>query len=149
MNTEYRYTVDAKWLERRRGQVSVDPHAPVVTFAAPPEFQGDAGCWTPEHFFVASIASCFVNTFKALAEFSKFEFLELQVSAEGVLEKVEGGFRFTKVLVKPLLTIAREENRERAIKLLEKAERSCFISRSVQSNVELTPTVQVATSAAR
>lgn len=144
MDSEHRYTVDAKWLERRRGEITGDCNAPKLAFAAPPDFQGDAGVWTPEHFFVAAIASCLITTFKAIAEFSKFEFLGLQCSAEGVLEKAEGGFRFTRVLVKPSLTVCREEDRERGLRLLEKAERSCLISRSVQPAIELMPTVQVA-----
>jgi hypothetical protein len=34
---------------------------------------------------------------REIAEFSKFEFLALEASAEWMLEEVEGGFRFTRV----------------------------------------------------
>ena len=106
---------------------------------------GEEGIWTPEHLFAAAIASCFVTTFKAIAEFSKFEFLSLQVEVEAILEKEQGGFSFSKVVVQPLLEIAAAYERERALRLLEKAERACLISRSVKSQIELQPEVFVRT----
>ncbi len=147
MEAQHRYRVEAGWAQGR-GQVAGDPKAPLISFAPPPEFHGVPGLWTPEHFFVAAVATCFITTFRAIAEFSRFPFETLQVSAEGVLEKAEGGFRFTRVLLHPALTLAREEDRERGLRLLEKAERSCLVSRSLQSSVELQPVIQVAEPAA-
>ncbi len=116
-----------------------------MRFSAPPEFQGEAGTWTPEHFFAAAMASCFVTTFKAIAEFSKFDFLSLQVEVEAILEKEPGGYSITKVVIQPLLHIAEPSEKERALRLLEKAERACLISRSVKSQIELEPEVLVTT----
>jgi peroxiredoxin-like protein len=142
---DYRYYTSATWSEGRTGTVSAEGIAVPVRFSAPPEFMGEAGTWTPEHFFAAAIASCFVTTFKAIAEFSKFEFLSLQVEVEAILEKEQGGFSFTKVVLQPLLEIAGASDQERAIRLLEKAERACLISRSVKSQIELQPEVVVRT----
>lgn len=36
---------------------------------------------------MAAAASCFVTTFRAIAEFSKFEAAALEISVEGVVEK--------------------------------------------------------------
>ena len=114
MNAEYRFTARAEWTSDRRGRVEADALAPRLEFAAPPEFQGPPGVWSPEHFFLAAVAGCFVTTFQAIAEFSKFSFAALTVSAEGVLEKGEGGYRFTRVLLKPSLTIENTDDRGRA-----------------------------------
>lgn len=140
---DYRYSTTAVWTQGRKGAVSAEGIAEPMQFSAPPEFMGEAGTWTPEHFFAAAIASCFVTTFKAVAEFSKFEFLSLQVEVEAILEKEQGGFSFTKVVVQPLLEIAAGSDQERAVRLLEKAERACLISRSVKSQIELQPKVLV------
>jgi len=142
---DYRYYTSAIWTEGRKGTASAEGIAEPVRFSAPPEFMGEAGTWTPEHFFAAAIASCFVTTFKAIAEFSKFEFLSLQVEVEAILEKQQGGFSFTKVIVQPLLEIAAASDQERAVRLLEKAEHACLISRSVKSHIELQPEVLVRT----
>ena len=138
---DYRYCSNAKWTDGRKGTVSAEGIAAAIPFSAPPEFMGEAGTWTPEHFFAAAVASCFVTTFKAIAEFSKFEFLSLQVEVEGTLEKEQGGYRFAKVVVRPLLEVGAGSDLERAIRQLEKAERGCLISRSLKSEIELQPEV--------
>jgi organic hydroperoxide reductase OsmC/OhrA len=68
----------------------------------------------------------------------------LEVAVETVLRKEEGGFRFAEVVVKPVLTIACAEDEERAFKLMEKAERACLISRSINATRKLQPQVLVA-----
>jgi peroxiredoxin-like protein len=130
---------------RRRGIISAEDVPRTINFAAPPEFQGDSGLWTPEHLLVAAVATCFLTTFRAIAEVSKLEVLRLEVEAEGLVEKAEGGFRIAQVMVRPKLTIADLAERERAQRLLQKAERSCLISRSLSSRVEMQAVVEVGT----
>ncbi len=142
---DYTYEANAHWTGGRRGTVTGQGADGPVEFSAPPEFQGDSGKWTPEHFFAAAIASCMVTTFRAIAEISRFEFAGLDVSVEAVLEKAEGGFRFTRVTVKPVLTVHSEDDRGRGLRLLDKAERACLISRSINAQITLQPTVMVAT----
>jgi organic hydroperoxide reductase OsmC/OhrA len=97
--------------------------------------------WTPEHFFVAAVASCFVTTFKAIADFSRFSFESLDVSAEGILEKVDSGYKFTQVILKPKLVVPTDAEADRGTRLLEKSERACLVSRSLSSEVKLQPEV--------
>ena len=143
MNTSYRFATNAVWTEGRHGVVRGEAGRPQLEFSAPPEFQGQAGFWTPEHFFLAAVATCFITTFRAIAEFSKFDVEALEVGVEGTVEKGEGGFHFTRVVVRPLLTVHLEADRERALRLLEKAEHSCLVSRSLRSEIVLEPTVVV------
>ncbi len=141
------YIASATRTGARSGSVTGTPAVPILQFSAPPEFKGKADTWSPEHFFTAAIATCFLTTFEAIAEFSKFSFESISASAEGVLEKAEGGYRFTKVFVRPVLSIANDADRDRALRLLEKAEHGCLISRSISSEVVLEPTVKVVTPA--
>jgi peroxiredoxin-like protein len=114
-----------------------------IRFSAPPEFFGAPQVWTPEHFFVAALVSCYVSTFSGIADASKFSFASLEVDAEGTIEKDAGGWRFTGVRLRPSVKITHEQNRERAGRLLEKAERSCLIARSISAKVTLEPAVKV------
>lgn len=141
--SDYRYYASAHWTDGRKGSVSAEGIDEPIRFSAPPEFMGEAGTWTPEHFLAAAVASCFVSTFKAIAEFSKFDFLSLQVEIEAILEKEQGGYSVTKVIVQPILEIAAASEQERAVRLLEKAESACLISRSLKSQIELHPEVLV------
>jgi len=141
--SDYRYYSTAKRTQGRKGIVEAEGIVAPISFSAPPEFQGEPGSWTPEHFFAAALGSCFVTTFKAIAEYSRFEYQNLQVEVEAILEKEQGGFSFTKVIVQPILTITAEADKERALRLLEKAEKACLISRSVKSEIELQPEITV------
>jgi organic hydroperoxide reductase OsmC/OhrA len=139
MEKEYTYRVRATSSAVRSGIATSDGIQPSIAFSAPPEFQGEEGRWTPEHLFLASVAGCFVSTFSGIAHFSKFEFLSLDVEVRGLLSREEGGWRFTQVRLLPRLKIASEKDRERATRLLEKAEKTCLITRSINSKTILEP----------
>ena len=139
MEKQYIYRVSAASTAVRSGVATADEIQPSIAFSAPPEFQGEAGRWTPEHLFLASVAGCYVSTFSGMAQFSKFEFLSLDLQVEGVLSKEEAGWRFAQINLRPRLKIAQEKDRERASRLLEKAEKTCLIIRSTNSKVILEP----------
>lgn len=143
MENQYTYNVRASSTTARSGLVGADEIQPPIAFSAPPEFQGEAGSWTPEHFFVAAVAACFVSTFSGIATVSKFDFLSLELAAQGVIQKEEGGWRFKRVNLRPRLTIVLEKDRERATRLLEKAEKVCLVSRSLSCPVTLEPEIAV------
>ena len=143
METIHTYEVRARSTRLRSGVVASDRVPEPIRFSAPPEFFGEPQVWTPEHFFVAALVSCYVSTFSGIANASKFSFESLEVDAEGTIEKDAGGWRFTEVRLHPFVKIAREHDRERAGQLLEKAERTCLIARSISAKVTLVPIVKV------
>ena len=147
MNTSYLFESSARWTGGQQGVVAGHEVEPSINFSAPPEFHGQAGVWTPEHLFTSAVATCFITTFQAIAAYSKFEGYALEVSVEGQVEKTEGGFRFTRVTIRPLLAINGESDRERGLRLLEKAEKACLVSRSLLSQIILEPQVVLAPAA--
>jgi peroxiredoxin-like protein len=143
MEAHHEYRVNAFGAGGRNGVVHAQGVLSSVSFSAPPEFLGEPGRWTPEHFLVTAVASCFVSTFSGIAEKSGFEFVSLNLDAEGVLGNEDGVWRFTEIKLRPVVTILKEEDRDRVIRLLEKAEKSCLIARSLQCKVVLFPAVKV------
>jgi len=137
MDKTYCYTAIAGWNGSERNAAGAPEITRVIPFSAPPEFGGQASVWSPEHLLLGAVATCYVSTFRAIAGFSKLTFRAIDVSAEGTIEKQEGGLRFTRITLKPVVTIEREEDRERARKILEKAERGCLVSRSLACQVML------------
>lgn len=138
------YNVELTWKEGRIGEMS-SPELPTkIEVATPPEFdKGVAGIWSPEHLFTASVLSCFMTTFLAIAEYSKLEFNSFDCSAEGVLEKEDGKFKMTEITLKPVLVIDDETKRERALRILDKAEAACLISNSIKTVVHLDALVEI------
>jgi peroxiredoxin-like protein len=143
MNNElpYIYETAVEWTGARKGELR-SANLPTLEIAAPPEFKGHENIWTPEHLYVAAVNVCFMTTFLAIAELSKLDFADFRCPASGKLEKEDGhGFRITEIKLYPKLIIRHSRDLERAGRLLEKAERNCLISNSINTVVKLEPEI--------
>ncbi|HTH58315.1 MAG TPA: OsmC family protein [Cyclobacteriaceae bacterium] len=142
------YQVNVTWSRDRKGTMcspevsAVSNGAGCLEVATPPEFpKGIPGIWSPEHLFTAAVSSCLMTTFLAIAENAKLEFLAFECKSKGKLELVNGKFLMTEILLEPFVAIKQEHDRERAEKILHKAESACLITNSVKSKVTMSPTI--------
>ncbi|MCF8258188.1 MAG: OsmC family protein [Flavobacteriales bacterium] len=136
------YNVALMWKGGRIGEMSSPELPSSIEVATPPEFdKGVPGIWSPEHLFTASVLSCFMTTFLAVAEYSKLEFTKFDCKAEGTLSKVDGKYLMTNIILRPELTVMEEDKVERALRILEKSEKACLISNSIKTEVTLEPVV--------
>ena len=130
----YTATVDAKVT----GNLKISSHdLPVIESAPPVQFDGPGGLWSPEDLFVASVADCFVLSFKAVARASKIEWVSISCESIGELDRVDGKTLFTKIITKVKLIIPERDSIEKAEKILHKAEAVCLITNSLTAEVEL------------
>jgi organic hydroperoxide reductase OsmC/OhrA len=143
------YNVDVNWNSKRKGMMC-SPELKAATdgcieVATPPEFpQGIPGIWSPEHLFTASVSSCLMTTFLAVAENSKLNFKNFSCKSKGKLEQVEGKLLMTEIILEPTVTIADEKDRERAERVLLKSEAACLISNSIKSKITMHPKIILA-----
>ncbi len=145
MDTVHSYEVNLEWENDRKGVLSSPVLDTTFEVATPPEFpNGMKGIWSPEHLFVASVSSCLMTTFLAISEFSKFEYISLKVNAVGKLEKIEGKFMVSEIILKPILIIADETQRAKAERILQKSEAACLISNSIKSSIVMKTQIEVA-----
>ena len=144
METAYHYKVNINWKNDRLGLMSSPEIQLAIQVATPPEFtKGIAGIWSPEHLLVAAVNSCLMTTFLTVAENSKLNFIHFESNADGKLEKVAGKYMISEVVLTPLLTIQKEADRERAIRILEKAAAACLVSNSFKSTIIFKPQVKL------
>lgn len=149
--TPYYYTIDVRWNKERQG-VMCSPEIKAqlgengcIEVATPPEFpKGMHGIWSPEHLFTASVASCFMTTFLAIAENSKLEFSLFTCRATGKLDTVDGKLLMTEVLIQPEVTITKFNQEDLAGRVMEKTEKACLISNSIRTKVMMTPVIYIA-----
>ncbi|MBA4241531.1 MAG: osmotically inducible protein OsmC [Sphingobacteriaceae bacterium] len=138
----HQYNVNLKWNAERVGEVSSPELNTKIEVATPPQFlKGVEGIWSPEHFYTAAVNSCFMTTFLAIAENFRLEFKEFNCNAVGILDQVDGKYLMTEVVLNPTLVITKEEDKEKALRVLDKSEKACLISNSITSKVSLNPTV--------
>lgn len=140
----YNYEVNLSWTENRKGIISSPALEQSTEVATPPDFpKGIEGIWSPEHLFVAAIESCLMTTFLAVAENSKLDFESFNSHATGKLDKVDGKFMMTEVLLRPTLVINNPEMQEKAKRVLMMSEKACLISNSVKSVIVFDPVILV------
>jgi peroxiredoxin-like protein len=137
------YNVNLNWKSDRLGEISSPELKTSIEVATPPQFpKGIDGIWSPEHLFTAAVNSCFMTTFLSIAENSKLDFINFSCSGEGKLEQIEGKFLMTEILLKPILKLVKESDKEKAERILQKSEAACLISNSINSKVRLETTIK-------
>jgi organic hydroperoxide reductase OsmC/OhrA len=108
-----------------------------VGLAAPANFGGPGDKLSPEDLQVMAIASCLILSFRAIARASKLEWDNLQVETNGILDKVDRGMQFTEFHTRATLTLPMGSSREKAARLLEKADKTCLITNSLKAEDHL------------
>jgi peroxiredoxin-like protein len=146
------YTVDITWSQDRKG-IMCSPelssgqfsNTGCIEVATPPEFpKGIPGIWSPEHLFTAAVSSCLMTTFLAIAENSKLAFSSFHCHSIGKLEKVDGKFKMSEIILEPEVVISHPADAERAERVLQKSEAACLITNSISSKVTMKPIIRVA-----
>lgn len=132
----HRYTASAA--AQPQGVVTLSsPGLAHLASTPPPEFDGPEGSWSPETLLAAAVVDCFVLSFRAVARASKYEWADLAVGVEAVLERVDGVTRFTRFTTRARLTVAADADAARGKLLLEKADKVCLITNSLNGEFHL------------
>jgi organic hydroperoxide reductase OsmC/OhrA len=105
---------------------------PDIETAPPPEFDGPGCVWSPEALLVASIANCFILTFRGVSRAAKFEWEQVECQVDGVLERVAGITQFTRFTTRATLRTKPGIDRAKARELLERAEKVCLVANSLR-----------------
>ncbi|MBL7854841.1 MAG: OsmC family protein [Cyclobacteriaceae bacterium] len=141
---EHYYDVNVMWEADRQGVLSSTVLPQTIDVATPPEFpKGMAGIWSPEHLLVGAVSSCLMTTFLAIAENSKLEFKAFQCAATGKLELIEGKYMISEIELKPVVTLKEGKDRDRAERIVQKAEAACLITNSIKSKVTMVTRIEV------
>jgi peroxiredoxin-like protein len=139
MGDEHAYRVSAWWTSGRTGLAKSDSAPNAIHFTAPTEFGGLEGRWTPEELLLAAIAGCYTTTVRSIAGAAQFNFTDLQVEASGTVRRADSGYSFNEIVIRPNLKIASDEEKERALELLKRAERLCLVSRAIGTTIKFEP----------
>jgi len=116
---------------------------PSIELSTPVEFGGKPGVWTPEELLVASVNACIMTTFSYYAGKRGFKFISYESSSEGIIELVEMKYLFSRITIKPKITVGSKGDIGVAENLLKISKESCFVSNSVKANVILEPEIEL------
>lgn len=132
----HRYIVSASLAEGHDIALTTDDAPPLRT-AAPREFDGPGGRWSPETLLVGAVADCFAITFRGSARASKLAWDSFACRVDGTLDRVDGAMRFTHIDIYVQLGLPETVGRDLAHRLLEKVKRNCLITNSLNAEIRL------------
>ena len=112
-----------------------------MTATAAPAYFGTPAHVDPEEAFVASLSSCHMLTFLAIACKQRFVINSYEDEAVGHLEKnADGKLAITRVELRPKITWGgdRKPSAEELDKMHHAAHKNCFVANSVRTVVTVT-----------
>lgn len=130
-NKQILFETRLQWLEDSKGILSAKEVDGSIQVSTPVEFGGEGKQWTPEHFFLHAVSSCFMTTLVSFARKFDFEMTDFSCQAIGTIELVEGKYKFTSITLYPKVYINNEAFRESIYKALEKTYKYCIITNSI------------------
>ena len=137
----FTYNTYLKWLGDRAGNL-YSKEKPEFRVASPPEFKGEAGVWTPEDLFVASVDICTMTTFMAFAQHKNLPIVSYNTHVEGILEFIDGKYQFTKIYLWPTILVQTNDAIEQTKQTITDAHKSCLISNSIKADVIIQPNIK-------
>jgi len=129
--------------ERRGNHAVRFEGRPELEISAAPQYKGDPSCLNPEELFLASLLSCQMLTYLAMAQNSGLDVLAYEDHATATLAIADRRMRMTSVTLRPRIRLAADADPEKARKLVERAHQGCFIANSVSCDVVIEPDVAV------
>lgn len=128
-----RVSWDADPDDRRAHTIQLAGQTLAASSAA--ELGGNPDRADPEEMFVASLSSCHMLWFLALARVEGVRVASYEDEPEGTMD----GERFTRVVLHPRVAFAGEVDGERLESLHRRAHERCFVANSVSCPVEIEP----------
>jgi organic hydroperoxide reductase OsmC/OhrA len=136
----FTYKTSTSWTEGKSGTLSAEGK-PVLRITSPPEFRGEPGHWTPEDMFVGAVEVCHMATFLAFAAKKQIPIISYRSHTNGVLEFVDGDYRFTRIVIFPTIVVGSSTVEADVHSTLREAARHCLVTNSIASIVEVNPTL--------
>jgi len=113
-----------------------------VKASAAPEYLGEKEFVNPEEAFAASLASCHMLTFLAIASMKRYTIAVYEDNAVAILEKNEKSrMAITKLYLRPKITFKGDNIPDETIinEIHQRAHTECFIANSVLTEIIIEP----------
>lgn len=128
----------------RNHELAGESKSAVVPGSSDRYFRGDSSRYNPEEMLVGALSSCHLLAYLHLCAVNNVVVMAYRDEASGeMVEDTDGGGHFTRVLLRPRVTVTEASDREKALHLHHEAGKLCFIARSVNFPVEHEPVITV------
>ncbi|MDQ0268317.1 OsmC family protein [Cytobacillus purgationiresistens] len=137
---EHQFLLKAHWPGLRNDVGEIESGQLKTKVSIPPEMNGPGVGTNPDELLLGAAATCYIITLAAIMERSGLAKRDLHMESVAIVDETKGILTYKKIIHKPTIVLkedASEKDRSRALKLAQKAESSCMISRAINGNVEI------------
>ncbi|MFG3613164.1 OsmC family protein [Rummeliibacillus stabekisii] len=137
---EHLFKLKANWPGGRNEVGEIEAGQLKTQISIPPEMDGPGIGTNPDEMLLGAAATCYIISLAAMIERAKLKTISLNMESDGVVDVTNGVFTYKKITHKPKIIIPSsytEKEERHIVKLAEKAEKTCMISKAIQGNVEL------------
>lgn len=137
---EHHFHLKADWPGGRNSEGYIEAGNLKTKISIPPEMEGPGVGTNPDEMLLGAAATCYIITLAAMIERANLPLKEMALESEGIVDVTNGVFTYKKIIHRPTVALtnnASEKDYTLLRKLVQKAEKSCMISRAIQGNVEL------------
>jgi len=155
MNKVHRYAVTNRWTGNlgsgtsaykaysRNHELDASEKGSPISCSSDSSFRGDPSRYNPEELLVGALSSCHMLAMLHLCADAGIVVTDYSDHAEGeMIEHPDGSGEFTRVILRPQITITDPARIADALALHHRAQELCFIARSVNFTVEHEPVVE-------
>jgi len=125
----------------REHTISAGGKAPIAG-SSDPKFRGNADRWNPEELLVAAASACHKLWYLHLCADAGIAVQRYIDDAVGTMVEDAQGGRFTRVVLRPRVTIRTGDDAGLAARLHHQAHAKCYVANSVNFPVECEPVIE-------
>ncbi|KGX93811.1 hypothetical protein N781_01020 [Pontibacillus halophilus JSM 076056 = DSM 19796] len=145
---KHHFHLNAEWPGGRNTVGRIEADKLKTEISIPKEMDGPDVGTNPDEMLLGAAATCYIITLGAMIERAELPLHEMGMTSEGIVDVTNGRFNYDEIIHRPTVTLkedATEEQLDKLQALVEKAEKTCMISRAIEGNVKLTlePTLGV------
>jgi len=131
-----------EWAGEKKGIIR-SPDNPDVAVAAPPEFDGHIGLWSPEELLLSSVETCTLLTFLWFVNKQRLTLISYHSKTTGTITSVDHAFQFTDITVNITIEVRSDHDKTMLEKNIPRIERACLVSNTLKPVVHLIVDIKV------
>jgi peroxiredoxin-like protein len=143
----FHFSVNGKWKGDRNGEGKITTNGMTIEVSAPKELDGPGVGSNPEELLTSSANNCYMITLAAMLSNRNIELDHLEVTSEAQVDRNDGKLQFKQIIHKPVMYMkaGSDVTPEKLEELAVRAEKACFISKTLRGNVEVSVEPKVIT----
>ncbi|MBX0357949.1 OsmC family protein [Halobacillus sp. Nhm2S1] len=136
----HHFHLKADWPGGRNEVGYIESEKLKTKISIPKEMDGPDIGTNPDEMLLGAAATCYIISLAAMIERAELPLKEMDMQSEGIVDVTDGVFTYQKIIHRPRVVLraeAVEKDLSKLNRLVDKAEKSCMISKAIQGNVEL------------